>query len=238
MTVRERLLRPTVLFWIFLIIALATVPAATFLCDASAFLTPFGGIGIVQTFLGSQGNLLPVPCQQTSFMTDLSIHLVLLSVLVAHALTIIAFNFAPKTDEPYLLCSKEYMKLILKTVLGCLIAAGGVCLFAGWAMQTPEIALWFKENTTLQSPVQVLLTLAIVVSLITIVLAGWHEDRFAFWDALFFCIELIILLYEIVFLTAGIDLVIVLLSLPFPAFTEHFNPVFPPMWREWYKDFQ
>ncbi len=233
----QTIMKPGVLFWSFLAIALLTLPIATFLCDQTVFLLPLGGISILQ-FLFQSPSTLPATCQDMSSVTDLSIHLVLLSILVSHTLAILVLHFAPKEEEPHMLSSKGYLWLVLKTLITCAVIGFAVSLFAWWAFQTPEIANYMRVNTNLRSPAQTMLTLVIITSLITIILSGWHEDRFAFWDAVAFCLETLALVYEVTFLVTGIDLVIVLLSLPFPAFTEHFNPVFPQMWREWYAEFE
>ena len=237
MTIQEFILRPFVLFWTFLVIALLTLPVASFLCAPTVLFSPFGAIGMVQSLLHMQSSL-PATCQDLGSMTDMSIHLVLLSILVSHILAILVLNFAPKTEEPHLLSSKDYLVLIIKTLFTCAFVGFAVSAFAWWAFQTPEIAAYMRQNTTLQSPAQTMLTAVIITSLVTILLSAWHEDRFAFWDALCFCMETLALVYEATFLITGIDLIIVLLSLPFPAFTDHFNPIFPPMWREWYSEFK
>jgi hypothetical protein len=237
MTVKEYFLRPTVLFWTLLVVAFFTLPAATFLCEPAVFMTPFGDVRIAQFLLGSQ-TALPKACLDMSSVTDLSIHLAILSVLVAHFVTILILHFVPKTEEQPLLSNKSYLVLIIKTLFTCVVIGFALSAFAWWAFQTPEIAAYMRENTTLQSPAQTMLTLVIISSLVTIILSAWYEDRFAFWDATTFCLETLALVYEMTFLITGIDLVIVLLSLPFPAFTDHFNPIFPPMWREWYSEFK
>lgn len=236
-SVFETIMKPAVLFWSFLVIALLTLPVATFLCEPTIFMVPLGGIGIIQSLM-SGASTLPDKCQDMGSITDLSIHLVILSILVSHMLMILVLHFTPKTEEHHLLSSRSYLWLILKTLITCALIGVAVNAFAWWAFQTPEIATFMRQNTNLQSPAQTMLTLMVITSLVTIILAAWHEDRFAFWDAFAFCLETLALVYEATFLITGIDFVIVLLSLPFPAFAEHFNPVFPPMWQEWYADFK
>ncbi len=236
-SVFETIMKPAVLFWSFLVIALLTLPAATFLCEPTIFMVPLGGIGIIQSLIGG-ASVLPEKCQDLGSMTDLGIHLVILSILVSHVLTILVLHFAPKTEEPHLLSSRSYLWLIIKTLFTCTLFALAVNAFAWWSFQTPEIATFMRQNTNLQSPAQTMLTLVVIISLITIILSAWHEDRFAFWDATAFCLETLAFVYEATFLITGIDLIIVLLSLPFPAFADHFNPFFPPLWQEWYADFK
>lgn len=230
-------MKPSVLFWTFLVIALFCLPVAAFLCEPTVFMVPLGGVNIIQTLLGGTSTL-PEKCRDMGSITDLSIHLVILSILVSHTLMILVLHFAPKTEEPHLLSSRSYLWLIIKTLFTCAVIGIGVNAFAWWAFQTPEIATFMRQNTNLQSPAQTMLTLLVLTSLITIIVAAWHEDRFAFWDSTTFCLETIAFVYEATFLILGIDFIIVLLSLPFPAFTEHFNPVFPELWREWYADFK
>lgn len=181
---------------------------------------------------------MPIGCLNIPSITDLTIHLVFLSMLVAHLLSIVVLYFFPREEEVHFVASKAYIWLVLKTIVGIAIFATIAGVIATFAFQNAEIAQWMIENTNLQSPGQTILSVGVGIALVTVILSAWQEERFTFWDSVFFCIETIILIYEVTFIVTGIDLGLVVLSLPFPAFNNNFNPVFPPMWREWYKEFK
>lgn len=217
--------------------AVLLLPAATFLCATDTTLTfvPMGGVRVIETLMGMPQQL-PVGCTDTHALVDLSVHLLLIGALLAHFLTALLLKIFVRDIDPSLPFSRDYGALIIGTVLKTAMAAVGVAAVIGAILQIHSISEGLAENTTFQSPVQTVLFFGLLAGIFTVILCAWSEDRFAFWDAALFAAEIYALFYEVTLMVFHIDIILVLLSLPFPAFAAHFNPFFPEQWQTWLKD--
>lgn len=199
---------------------------------------PLGGIILLNTLADSAEGTLPTNCKNTAAMFSIGLHLIILALIAAQLLTFFLGRKIFKWENATTFFSQEYMNLFLRTLGIATGLAVSVWFLTSLLLGVPFLARWAASNTNITSAGQAALPFGFVAFLSPIALAAVRNELFStLWERVFFFVELMLLVYEIILVTLNIDVVLILLSIPFPSFSQNFNPFFPEEWRWWMKDF-
>jgi hypothetical protein len=159
-----------------------------------------------------------------------AMHLILFALLAAHFLTVCCGRFLFHfKDNNTTLFSLAYGKLLAGVVFaGIILGLDAWSLFEA-SMRHEEFFLWLTANTNIESAAYATLLSTSIVVLLTILYSAVREQQLpTLIQKTYYVVEALILLDIILNTFTNIDVLLFLLSHPFPHFSSDFNPFFSP----------
>lgn len=159
-----------------------------------------------------------------------TIHLFFIVFILSHILTILlgkkVFHLS---DEQITFFSMAYVKLVFGSVFAAILLGIDAWSIFDAIMKHDEIRTWLVENTTLQQPAYITLWGTSVVVVTTLVISAAREQQCpALHQKIYYFLQSAIIL-EILFNSfTNIDVVLFLLSHPFPALSTALPLLAPP----------
>jgi hypothetical protein len=233
----------SLLFWSIFIIFFLVGPMAVSWCTQTASVVYLTGIKLIHALAPSAlsalsfNGVLPPTCIYEFRLFDFSVHYIFITWIVSHILAFLIGNFVLRMDQPTMFLSKDYMWLFGKTLLKGAVSAFVMVVLITVLFRIPQVTSWIREYTSIRSAFQASMFFGAIAFALPIISACLKEDQFNFWGRLGFIAELMIFLYEFLFLFFNVDLVVIIMSITIPSFSPEFNPFFPKEWQHWLKEF-
>jgi hypothetical protein len=208
--------------------------------QAEAPLVRFAG-GIIlmnQLASGQAASKLPPTCTSAPALFGIAAHLIILSLILAQFVSYAIGHKILKLEDPTTFFSREYMTLFWGMLFKALLLAVLTWFITNMLFNLPFIAEWARVNTSIRSSGQAAVPFATLAFILPLAWKALRDELFStVWERLFFFAEVILLLYEALFLALNIDLFLILLAIPFPNFSQEFDPFMPGQWKYWIRDF-
>lgn len=157
-------------------------------------------------------------------------HLIFVTFVISHILTImLGKTLFHMKDTHTTFFSTAYFNLLFGSVFAAILLGLDAWSLFEAAMRHEEFFMWLSTNTNIQDPEYATLWFTSAVVIITLLVAVWREQQcVTVIQKLYYFAESLIIL-EIIFNSfTNIDVLLFLLSHPFPQFLPDFNPFFSP----------
>ncbi|MBI3816458.1 hypothetical protein HY285_02865 [Candidatus Peregrinibacteria bacterium] len=220
------------------------ISAGKALGSHSATTKMLGGIILLKSaFPGSPTgrwtSALPRSCSAHA-IAEIGITFVLFAIILAQMLAILIGNEVLHwEDSATTFFSRAYGSVFLKKMIAALITGLATALIILGLSRVPSVAAWAAKNTLIRSPLQAAIALGAAAAMIPLLwTAALWEEFGTVWDRLLFLTETVLFIGLAAWLLFTINLPLLFLSLPFPSFSQNFNPFFPEDMSRWLKNFQ